>query len=83
MVSKKAIKICDILETIPSATVGGNTDRYVTKVSPIDEADGYSLSFCDKDYMLIENSRAGVVLIDSKSGFLAYPPKDKTFIAIC
>jgi len=55
-------KLSDILQSIsPPFIVSGKINRYITKVSPIDDADGESISYCDR-VELIRESKAGVIL---------------------
>jgi len=65
-------KLSDML---PFSIIIGE-DRYVTKVSPIDEADSESISFCD-DIKLIKESKAGVILCSELPDI-----RDKTFVLV-
>ena len=84
---KNRIKIDDLLDSIGDAVaVLGKRDRYVSTVSPIDEAKSQSVTFCNKKapegLQRVRDSKAGAVICYDDLQFTEDDFKDKTLILV-
>jgi len=85
--AKRNISLIELCDSIAeSSEVLGARDRYVSIVSPIDESDRESLTFCSKNtddgLPMIRNSRAGVIICSKELSYKEDDYKDKTLILV-